>query len=270
VSCYNWEQGSLKIPSGEWKPLRDALIAHENKRREKLLAKALRIYAALTPELLKRAREHVKAWNKTQQKKDHVPLRSVTLLGVFSHAQDPDWGPLTRALRGFDDRSLRVTPCRTGLFRSDLWGRTLIEDENEDDDVEVVKWTLFPYENGKHHVKPLKPKRSKGPLARLTASKVKILDVGGEASIIFDAKNKTLTWSVSENNRAVERAHRHILARVLFSLLREIKWTRGSGGTIVGNDEYSRCSYAEGEGGNYTKYSFGPAGSGRKTRFRRA
>jgi hypothetical protein len=48
------------------------------------------------------------------------------------------------------------------------------------------------------------------------------------------------------------------MGKEFFSRLRRINWTRGSGGTIVGNDEYNSDSYDAGGGANYTKDRFGP------------
>lgn len=50
----------------------------------------------------------------------------------------------------------------------------------------------------------------------------------------------------------------HPLATVLFRLLNKVQWTRGSGGEIVGNDEYNRDSTHVGGGSNYVKDSWGP------------
>jgi hypothetical protein len=76
-----------------------------------------------------------------------------------------------------------------------------------------------------------------------------------EASITF--KGNTVVWNVRENNHAVDTARAHPVAIALFNKLRRMTWTRGSGGKIVGNDEYND---GDGEGGraNYATEEFGP------------
>ena len=80
-----------------------------------------------------------------------------------------------------------------------------------------------------------------------------------EACIIFDDKSSSVTWSVQENNRSVGRARSHPIAKKLFSKLETVNWVRGTGGEIVGNDEYNRDDYGAGGGGNYVTSSYGPA-----------
>ena len=82
----------------------------------------------------------------------------------------------------------------------------------------------------------------------------------GEAGIGFDEATRSVTWSSGENNHAVERAMAHPVARALFQALRRVEWTRGTGGTIVGNDEYNEDSRQEGGGANYVTKRFGPLG----------
>lgn len=105
--------------------------------------------------------------------------------------------------------------------------------------------------------RPNKPVRKLWPDAnnRTTAFSL------GEAGIRFDDATRTLHWFVSENNRAVERAHEHPVAKALFKALDRIKWTRGSGGQIVGNDEINKENGRDYEGGGatYVTHSYPPA-----------
>lgn len=80
----------------------------------------------------------------------------------------------------------------------------------------------------------------------------------GEARIEFHGRE--VRWSSGENNHQVERAHSHPLAMALFSALQTVRWTRGTGGTLVGNDEYNSDSSSEGGGANYVTARYGPKG----------
>lgn len=71
-------------------------------------------------------------------------------------------------------------------------------------------------------------------------------------------ETRTVVWNVPENNHARESAHAHWFAKKLFTALSRIEWTRGTGGAIVGNDEYHRDSDYEDGGGNYLVLRFGP------------
>ena len=78
----------------------------------------------------------------------------------------------------------------------------------------------------------------------------------GDFNIAFTDKDKCIYWNVDENNHARDHAHDHPVAKALFRLLKTVKWTRGTGGTLVGNDEYNRESDCEGGGGNYVTMTF--------------
>lgn len=77
---------------------------------------------------------------------------------------------------------------------------------------------------------------------------------GFEATITLSGNR--VTWDVPENNHAPEHARAHPLAAALFGHLHTVRWTSRSGGTIVGNDEYSRDNRDVGGGGNYTVAEF--------------
>lgn len=91
-----------------------------------------------------------------------------------------------------------------------------------------------------------------------TTNDIVTFELDGDASITLDAKARAVRWTVYENNHAREHARDHKLAKTLFYALNHIDWTRGSGGEIVGNDEYNRDSCDLGEGGNYLVAGYGP------------
>jgi hypothetical protein len=78
----------------------------------------------------------------------------------------------------------------------------------------------------------------------------------GDFSITF--AGNLVNWNVPDNNRAVEHAHDHPVAKAFFHALKQVKWTRGSGGQLLGNNEYNRDSNYEGGGGNFVTSEFGP------------
>lgn len=80
------------------------------------------------------------------------------------------------------------------------------------------------------------------------------------ANVALKDNTRTVVWTVSENNHACERARASFLGVTLFRLLDRIKWGRGSGGYIVGNNEYHRDNNDLGGGANVLKDAFGPLG----------
>jgi len=79
-------------------------------------------------------------------------------------------------------------------------------------------------------------------------------------SVHFDNERRVAVWNVPENNRACEDARAGNIGKAFRASLAKVKWTRGSGGTIVGNDEYNRDAGRdyEGGGGSYVVERFGP------------
>ena len=82
------------------------------------------------------------------------------------------------------------------------------------------------------------------------------ISIGGEAGIGFNKKTRVITWHVSENNHAVDRARESAMGREFFKRMSRVEWTRGTGGEIVGNDEYNQDSRDSGGGANYTKETY--------------
>lgn len=119
------------------------------------------------------------------------------------------------------------------------------------DEWEIINPLLLKQVDGK--VTLTSPKKSSLNLLPLTKDAT---IHAPDFSVSFHNENRTVTWIVEEGNRAVEHAHKHWFAKKLFQKLDSMEWTRGSGGQIVGNDEYNRDSYDEGGGGNYVTHSF--------------
>lgn len=61
--------------------------------------------------------------------------------------------------------------------------------------------------------------------------------VGAEATIRLDGRE--LTWHVRENNHAVEVTYDQPVMCALMNALSQMKWTRATGGTRWGADEYA-------------------------------
>jgi len=82
----------------------------------------------------------------------------------------------------------------------------------------------------------------------------------GEPKIVLSNEKHAVAWIVPENNHACESAREHPMWSALCRELDKIKWTRGSGGQILGNDEYNRdCGDDyEGGGGSYVTAEWGP------------
>lgn len=82
----------------------------------------------------------------------------------------------------------------------------------------------------------------------------------GEARISLDDASRQVRWDVPENNHACEEARSSAVGELFFGLLAEMDWTRGSGGYIVGNDEYNQDDSSVGGGANRINSTFGPLG----------
>lgn len=146
---------------------------------------------------------------------------------------------------------------------------TVLEAERisfEDERYDIVRSLLYKYDRDQN--KQVLRRPMKANLGILPTSKSCSINIG-EACISLDNESKSVTWDVSENNHACDSARKHSLAKEMFRLLNRITWTRGSGGTIIGNDEYNRESDCAGGGGNYVKDEFSLAASKREKEMRR-
>lgn len=125
-------------------------------------------------------------------------------------------------------------------------------------DEKVIGMVLETKWSGGKQVYVLKGAPRKKDIEILPTTKDCVLSAGDEATITLRNDDRTVTWSVNENNHACDRARRHPMGGHLFRALAGIEWTRGSGGKIVGNDEYNSDADYAGGGGNYVTDEFGP------------
>lgn len=94
----------------------------------------------------------------------------------------------------------------------------------------------------------------------------------GDGHIRLDDKTRTFHWNVEENNHAVDHAHQHSVAIAAFRELDRLTtanlWTRNTGGTCWGSDEYRDEANKDDYGGTasdsqISKY-YGPIGHERR------
>lgn len=104
-----------------------------------------------------------------------------------------------------------------------------------------------------------KPRALNKKIMEFANSKTMSFSLDGEGSVTFNPENKTVTYDVWENNRAVERARESKVGQLFFRTMKNVNWTRGSGGKLYGNDEYNiHESRGYEGGGNYVTETFPP------------
>lgn len=212
MSCYEWERGTLKIPSVAWKPLRDGLAKAFNALQAKRYVLAVEVHAAL------------KAEKSTAKRGSFTPGAAIRKLLETNRA------------------------LASKLEKVEL------------DDCYVLERILVAKETGAL----LLPKKKDFPLAVATKTLSYTAD---EGSITLRPESREVNWSVGENNRAIDRARESVMGNAFFTLLGAVKWTRGTGGEIVGNDEYNREDESAGGGANRVNEMFGPKTSATSHRF---
>jgi hypothetical protein len=223
MSKHGWEQGKIKMSVKEFGSFRRDMVAFHNSLQVRFFEKAQRIYSRL------------KVAGKGKRGYD------------FHTAFD-------LAMVGASDNALSMNDAM-------IYNRTMSAGEAHDmEGYEEVKDALFPYEHTEHFTgrsrKPKAPKKSAFKMLKRNSDGI---PVGDEAGISFDSKTRTVIWSVAENNHSVDRAHHHPTGREFFKRLDRVVWTRGTGGEIVGNDEYNRDARGSGEASNYVTNRYGVA-----------
>lgn len=218
MSCYNWERGTITLPSKEWSKFRTGLLKAWNAKLEETYA------------LAKKAHTAAKAAGKGKRGKNRKEAMVAAIDRVCGGRIEHGYFEATTRSYGYGGYDTRRNEtahenwelvCK--LLGYDRWDRS---------------------DTLKLHA----PKKK--DLGLVATSKSCTLNLP-DASVTFDNDTRSVHWSVYENNRAVESANGHWFAVKLWKALDRVTWTRGTGGKIIGNDEYNRDSDYEGGGGNY-------------------
>lgn len=213
MSCYEWEAGTIKIPTAEFVRVKRFVQDTAKAYNDKLYAHAQAFWKSIP----------------ASAKKDPEKYRKQLRIFVYGNRKgeyeyDPKL-PISNGVVGVNDDD-------RGGFGEELY--YLLSDR-----------AALPRRVQKTDIKP--------------AVTNKTLSFNcGEGDIRFDPKTHTVHWSVGENNHARDYGRNHPIARAFFDVLDTVNWTRGSGGDIVGNDEYNRDSRESGGGGNYIIDQYGP------------
>lgn len=203
MSCYQWERGTIKLPSAETVKIKNLLRTEQNRLREEMKATCIRIWKDVLKE--------------TRSQKIYM-----------------------ERLQAFEGQQYSRPPAYD--YRGNQIQREIPHE---------VFWLLRDLANAPRQVQEKDLDRYYEKATNRTTS----FSVGSEASISFSGNE--VTWSVHENNRACETARGNSMGKAFFAALDRIQWTRGSGGEIVGNDEYNRDAEYAGGGGNYVTSYYG-------------
>lgn len=223
MSRYEWEEGKVVLPSAEYQRVRVAVVTAFNAHQDELYARAQKAFTA--------AKALAKGRSKT-----------------------PAVYRLVERLASEIGMSCRVYPVLypavSGGWDYDLSGG------DEDRGLIWDKMVTSERVGGVKTVRVTAPKRKDFAHVRLTGPVV-LVPVGHEATIVFTTATRTARWRVEEGNHAVSEVRKRPVARAFFTALDKVKWTRGSGGYFIGNDE---CNRDEGDGANYITRTWGPEG----------
>lgn len=233
MSCYEWEHGEIKLPSAEFTKVFKAALSAAQAHQLQIIDKVNQFWKECPPKF-KRTTKRERYWAAVQafcfgnnDFYDHEKR---------AYAADPEF-PAWRGLPG--DRhglSSDVYSVLTGAIRP-CGGRPprRINDSN-------------------HAVRPTQAYIKE----RFPATNRTTRFGDGEWLLTFDREKRTVVWAVAENNHARDYGRTHPVAQAFFQALDKVKWTRGTGGQIVGNDEYNRDDVYAGGGANYVVDEYGP------------
>lgn len=231
MTAYGWETGTIKLPSAEFSRLRKAVETADRKAKEQSFEQAQAFWKGLT------------------RKQQTDPEAYSAALNEYSSATYAD---LTR-------RQERLGWGAPAPERNRLAAKQQILSDTLDKLRQVAAGGYDPQTRA---YVPGKPRRVQVTDMDYPTNRTTSWRVANEGSITFDRETSSVRWATGHNNHQVERAHADPLAQTLFAELGKVHWTRGTGGTLMGNDEYNEDAGREtvGMGGSYITSGFGPIG----------
>lgn len=229
MSRYEWEKGTFKLPSAEFARMRQAMQDHDAKVKTAAHVKTQEFWKGLT------------------RKEQTDPT-------AYSEA-------LSRWNRARYDRQNQAARSSWGMYSSSKSDATKLDEEAGELASDLMeRRTRGAWNQEKRAYDPPKPSRVLASEMEMPTNRTTSFSNGYDGSISFDKKAGTVTWHVGENNHAVDSARESSYGQRFFSELGKVRWTRGTGGVIVGNDEYNQDNSYAGGGGNYVTTALGPLG----------
>jgi len=211
MSRYDWEAGTIKLPTAEFSRVRKAVEVADREHKEQVFAATQDFWKGLS----------------RKEQTDPEAYRKA----VFRYADE--------------------------MYRGAQRQRTLSGSVYEQ--LERVSRSRWDPQTRRQVFG--KPRRVQVADMGYPTNRTTVFQLPSGATIAFDRDTSSVSWSTGENNHQVERAHDDPLAQVLFAELGKVRWTRGTGGVLSGNDEYNQGSREAGLGGNYVTTGFGPIGA---------
>ena len=85
---------------------------------------------------------------------------------------------------------------------------------------------------------------------------------GDDVDIVFDRSATSATYETSDNRHTIENAHSSPILYTLMDNIREMRWTRGTGGRVWSDNEYAQDARKEyGYWSEMTSRAYGPIGA---------
>lgn len=225
MSCYEWQYGTITLPSAEGAGLKKVLRDYVNTLHDEVRTEAIRLH-----------KEVAKS------------TRSTTLYRQRLRAHDEQ--------RWASERN-----------RSTGWYATPVRDEHKDLVAAMARQVLDQMLSGgwgQPEPTPHQPTVADVDkvVAKATNRTVSFPIIGkdgySEGNITFDGR--TVIWNVPENNHAVDDANESEIGTKFWLAIERVKWTRGTGGSIWGNNEYNEGEHGHGRGPDYLCSTYGPVG----------